>query len=210
MRTINKIFLLFCMLPVFGFAYEAKAELSAPNRELKVSIQYRLEGETVTITLPQRARIQLIVGTNQQPIPVYQNGNVLTFSKLSDIGKMIQISYSIPTSAEEFFLEEWLPTCSEKGRVSISTISSQGYRFLIFPYERRTSDGYTLEPSIKPRLIYGRYTMVDDSYNQRKITVFSHIKLQTEVTTLFAMFRTLETILFPLQVKNIDFITLPA
>jgi len=210
MRRINKIFLLLSTLPVFAIAYEAKAEISAPNRELKVSIQYRLEGESVTITLPQRARIQLIVGTNQQPISVYQNGNVLTFSKLSEIGKMVQISYSIPTSAEEFFLEEWLPVCSEKGFVSINTLSPQGYRFLIFPYERRRSDGYTLDPSVKPRLIYGRYSMVDDSYNQRKITVFSHMKLQTEVTTIFAMLRTLESILFPLQVNAIDFITLPA
>ncbi|MCX7883121.1 MAG: hypothetical protein N2314_07865 [Brevinematales bacterium] len=208
MKNIHICLLFF--LPVFLFSYEAKAEISAPNRELKVSLQYRIEGDSVTITLPQRARLQVIVGTNQQPIPVYQNGNVLTFSKIQDIGKIIQISYSIPTASEEFFLEEWLPSCSEKGRITVNTISPQGYRFLIFPYERRMNDGYVLDPATKPRLIFGRYSVFDDSYNQRKITVFSHMKLQTELLTLFTMIKSLEGLLIPLQANTIDFITLPA
>jgi len=210
MNIHGKNILFLVLLPVVMYAYEARGEISAPNRELRVVLRYTLESDSVTLTLPQRARILVIQGSNQQTLPVYQNGNVLTFSKLQDSGRVIHLSYTIPSVAEEFFLEDWLPLCSEAGKITINTISPQGYRFLIFPYERRMSDGYVIDPSQKSRIIFGKYDVVDDSYQQRKISLFSHGKSQTDLSAVFAMIRTLETMLPPLQVKNIDLVVLPA
>ena len=191
-------------------AYDAKAEVTYGSREIKVNIQYTFSSESATITIPQRSRLQLIAGSNQQTIPVYQNGYALTLSKLSEYGKKVTISYIVPTTSEEFFLEEWLPLCSEQGTVMINTVSPQGYRFIIFPYEKRMENGYIVNPERKVRLIFGRYELTDDSYNQQKITILSHMKLQTDIKSIFTMLKTMGDVLFPLPFKNIDFVTLPA
>ncbi|URA10815.1 cytochrome P450 family protein [Thermospira aquatica] len=210
MQKIKKFTLSLLWLPVILHSYEAKIEVSAYGRELKVIANYRFESDSVTLTLPQRARIQLVQGSNQQIVPLYQNGNVLTFSKLGEMGRQINITYVIPVVADEFFLEDWLPVSSESGRITVSTVAPQGYRFLIFPYERRMESGYILNPEDKPRIVFGRYSVTDDSRNQRVITIASHLKLQIDTSTVFEMLNTLEKLLFPLQVQSIDLITLPA
>ncbi len=210
MEIRKKLFILLIGLPVVFYAYEAKVEISAYNRELKVVASYRFDSDSVTLTLPQRARIQLIQGSNQQIISLYQNGNILTFSKLGEVGRRVNITYVIPAGAEEFFLEEWIPQSSESGRITASTVAPQGYRFLVFPYERRMESGYILNPEDKPRIVFGRYSVTDDSRNQQLITISSHLKLQVDTATVFTMLGTLENLLFPLQVQSIDLITLPA
>jgi hypothetical protein len=205
------LFLLLFCLGTGAYSYTAKMDIFSHGKELKVQVSYIFSNSTVNIEIPKRGKMTSISSPGKANVAYYNSENKIRIDNvISDYAGKINIVYTLIINEPEYYREDWLARCDEKGSITAGISVPKDYKGFVIPYTSQDKDGFTFEQDDNPVLVVGKYKYEDDLFNGTKYEVYYQFKLFTPVTNISSIYQYFINNIAPLDTKNVVLITLPA